>query len=96
VCENKGENKKMDTPEIPQPDKAPAGEAKPQGQSSQNGNGGSAPKQAPPQLDAEKLVKWIEATDKELKMIRIGNLILTGTVLFLLFTAAKPKVVPSA
>lgn len=81
-----------DKPEIPEPERAPSPEDKPLdepvGQPHLNGGaGGYIP---PPQhLDNEKLIAWMKATDKELKLLKINQLVLSAAVLFLLFASAK-------
>jgi hypothetical protein len=87
----------METPEIPDPQNAPSEEGAgtaAQGQPGMNGNGGAP--HGPEKLDNEKLIEWIKATDKEIKMLRIGQLVLGGAILMLLITSAKAAKVPTA
>ena len=90
--ENNRRTKMIENPEIPDPQKSPPDEpkadAKPDGEPSLNGNGTI-------QMDQDKLIAWIQATDKELKIMRLTQLVLCGAVLMLIVTVAKPKGIPS-
>ena len=83
----------IDNPEIPEPERAPSAEDKPvdapAGQPHLNGNGGDTQPVYDNDQFNEKLIAWMKATDKELKLLKINQLILAGAVLFVLVTTAK-------
>lgn len=85
----------IDNPEIPEPERAPSpGDAPPRPMDQPvgpelNGNGGSGGFVPPQPIDPEKMIAWMKATDKELKMLKVNQLILCGAVLFVLFAGAK-------
>jgi len=82
-----------DAPEIPEPQRAPSEQPSQSAPDpATNGNGMTDPAPTPMPLDAEKLIEWMQATDKEIKMLRITQLAVCGAVLILVFTTAKVKV----
>lgn len=82
----------MDKPELPEPDKAPTGAEKDTPPDPKaNGNGGTPINgEQPMYLSTDKLIEWMEATDKELKLLRIQGAILTVALVVVIF-AIKPK-----
>lgn len=87
----------MDAPEIPDPQKSPKDEPQnlppANGEPHMNGNGTPG---TVPNIDPEKLIEWMKATDKEIKMVRIGQVVLCAAVILLLVTSAKSFKVPTA
>jgi hypothetical protein len=84
----------LGNPELPEPEKAPAGEDAPQAPPMQeqpdptmNGNGGGSPYAAQPQpsVDMGKLVEWMKHTDKQIVILTMGQLGLAAAVMFLLW-----------
>lgn len=79
-----------DIPDIPDPQKAPADQPTPEPTSAGPESNGAEPNnKMPPGQD--KFIQWVEATDKELKMIKLTQLVLCGAVLMLIVISAKPK-----
>lgn len=83
----------LGNPELPEPEKAPAGEDAPAQEvppnPTMNGNGGGTPyTQSPapgPQVDMTKLVDWMKHTDKQLVMLTFGQVALAAAVMFMLW-----------
>lgn len=75
-------------PEIPDPQAAPD---KPD--PTANGSAPGNPEQAV-FLDNEKLIQWMKATDKQIRLLTLGQVAVSAAVLFLLFTATKGAAVP--
>jgi hypothetical protein len=89
----------IDNPEIPEPEKAPPEEKtpladRPQPDPHMNGNGSEGSPQI--SLDQERLIKWMQATDKELKILQLTQFILCAAIITLIATRVKPQSIPKA
>jgi len=81
----------MESPEIPEPQKAAGSTEKPTPPDpALNGNGMTDKPEPALSVDTGQLVQWMEATDKELKILRIQGLVLSAALIALI-VMTKPK-----
>ena len=76
-----------DKPQMPEPEKKSTGDIPP---AAENGTGDIPHNPVlPPQVDTEKLILWMQATDKQIKMLTVGQIILCAAVIGVIFISAK-------
>jgi hypothetical protein len=80
----------LDRPEIPEPEKKTPEDMPADPEGGVNGNG---PTEIPESLylDNEKLIEWMKATDRQIKLLTTGQLLIAGSVMLLLFISVKGK-----